>query len=157
MLVRAAEEADVAAVAALNATTQQLHYEARPDWFVALDVKAIASWLAATLGREDVFVFVAEEDRRIVGYAVATLHRRPPTAFTRSLAILEMDQIGVAVEARRSGVGSLLIGRIADLRPEVGADLTMLTVWDFNEVARAAFRASGFVDAMHRLELAPST
>ena len=33
MLVRAAEEVDVSAIAALNATVQQLHYEARPDWF----------------------------------------------------------------------------------------------------------------------------
>ena len=157
MLVRAAEAADVSAVAALNATVQQQHYEARPDWFVAPDLEAIASWLTATLGRDDVFVFVAEEDRQIVGYALATLHRRPPTPFTRSMAILELDQIGVAVDARRSGVGSLLLRRIADLRSEVGGDLAMLTVWDFNEVARAVFRSSGFVDAMHRLELAPST
>lgn len=71
MLVRAAEEADVSAVAALNATVQQLHYEARPDWFVAPDVEAIASWLTATLRRDDAFVFVAEEDSRIVGYALA--------------------------------------------------------------------------------------
>ena len=157
MLVRAAEEADVPAVAALNATVQLLHHEARPDWFVPPDGEAISSWLTATLGREDVFVFVAEEDRQIVGYVLATLHRRPPTPFTRSLAILEVDQIGVDVDARRSGVGSLLIRRIADLRSEVGADLVTLTVWDFNEVARVVFRSCGFVDAMHRLELAPST
>jgi GNAT superfamily N-acetyltransferase len=156
MLVRAAEAADVSAVAALNATVQQLHYEARPDWFVAPDAEAIASWLTATLGRDDVFVFVAEEDERILGYAVATLRRRAPTPFTRSLVILEMDQIGVDAEVRRSGVGSLLLRRIADLRSEVGGDLAMLTVWDFNEVARASFRSRGFVDAMHRLEFAPS-
>jgi diamine N-acetyltransferase len=157
MLVRAAEGADVSAVAALNATVQQLHYEARPDWFVAPDREAIASWLTATLSRDDVFVFVAEEDRRVVGYALATLHRRPATPFTRAMAILEMDQIGVAGDARRSGVASLLLRRIADLRSEVGGDLVMLTVWDFNEVARAVFRSLGFVAAMHRLELAPST
>ena len=157
MLVRAAEEVDVSAIAALNAAVQQLHHEARPDWFVAPDGKAIASWLMTTLGRDDVFVFVAEEDGRIVGYTLATLHRRAPTPFTRAVAILELDQIGVDEDARRSGVGALLIRRIADLRSEVGADLAMLTVWDFNEVARAVFRACGFVDAMHRLELAPST
>ena len=147
----------MSAIAALNVTVQQLHYAARPDWFVAPDVEAIASWLIATLGRDDVFVFVAEDDRRIVGYAVATLHRRLPTPFTRSLTILEMDQIGVDADARRSGVGSLLLRRIAELRAEVGADLATLTVWDFNEVARAVFRSRGFVDAMHRLEFAPST
>ena len=124
MLVRAAEEADVPAVAALNATVQHLHHEARPDWFVPPDGEAIASWLTATLDRDDVFVIVAEEDRQVVGYALATLHRRPPTPYTRSLAILEVEQIGVDVDARRSGVGSLLIRRIADLRSEVGADLS---------------------------------
>lgn len=39
---------------------------------------------------------------------------------------------------------------------ELGADLAMLTVWDFNEVARYVFRSRGFVDTMHRMELTQS-
>ncbi|MEN3272759.1 MAG: hypothetical protein V7636_1520, partial [Actinomycetota bacterium] len=129
----------------------------RPDWFVALDPGQIRSWLTTTAAGDDVFTFVADDSGHVIGYALATLHRRPATPFTRALTILEMDQIGVDADARRRGVGTVLINRVADQASELGADLMMLTVWDFNEVARAAFSSRGFVDAMHRMELPSQT
>jgi diamine N-acetyltransferase len=157
MQIRAAEPADTEAVVHLNAMVQQMHYEARPDWFVAPDAEAIRTWLTASFERDDLFIFVAEDEGHVVGYALATLHRRPATPFTRALTVLELDQIGVDTDARRSGAGSGLINRVADLGTELDADRRMLTVWDFNEVARSVFRSRGFVDAMHRMELTASS
>ena len=146
------ETGDLEAIVRLNASVQQLHYDSRPDWFVAPDLVEIGAWLRTVTNRDDVFIFVADDSGCVVGYALATLHRRPATPFTRPLTILELDQIGVEAGARRRGVGSLLIERIAVQASELGASLTMLTVWDFNDAARAAFKARGFVDAMHRME-----
>lgn len=154
MLVRGATKADVDTIAELNAAVQSLHHEQRPDWFLTPDLVAIRSWISTTIDRENVFIFVAEEDGPPVGYALATLHRRPANPFTRELSVLELDQISVNGDARRAGVGSLLIRRVADLADELTIDHLMLTVWNFNEVARATFRARGFVDAMHRMERA---
>ena len=157
MEIRVAEAVDLPAVVELNAMVQQLHYAARPDWFMAPDADTIGSWLTERLHRDDVFVFVADDDGCVVGYALAALHRRPATPFTRALTILEMDHIAVGVDARRSGVGSLLINRVADLAAELGAGRVMLTVWDFNDAALATFRSRGFVDTVHRMELASPT
>src|SRR5437763_11288608 len=103
MLVRVAEKRDLRDVAELNAAVQRLHYEARPDWFVPHDAASVSTWLTSAIERDDVFIFVAEDDERVVGYALATLHRRPATPFTRPLSVLEMDQIGVQERARRAG------------------------------------------------------
>lgn len=66
MQIRAADPVDTAAVVELNAVVQQMHYEARPDWFVAPDTEAIRSWLTASLDRDALFIFVAEDDGGVV-------------------------------------------------------------------------------------------
>src|SRR5690242_16151279 len=97
MLVRFADERDLPDVVELNAAVQLLHHEARPEWFVPPDTAAVSTWLTTAIRRDDVFVFVAEDedDEQVVGYALATVHHRPATPFTRPLSILELDQIGV--------------------------------------------------------------
>lgn len=66
---------------------------------------------------------------------------------------MELDQIGVAPDARRMGVGRALVGQVVDHARAVGAGRVELAVHAFNADARAFFAAAGFADAIVRMRL----
>lgn len=151
MRVRRARRGDEPRLAELNAVVQEMHRAIAPRWFKPADLNAIASYFVRMLSSEDIAVFVAQSDDEVIGYALARVHRLPETELTYAATVVELDQISVEPAARGTGAGRQLIGEVKALAQEVGADRVQLTVWDFNEHARAVFERSGFTTAMRRM------
>lgn len=88
-----------------------------------------------------------------VGYALAVLRERPDSPFTKAVRCVELDQVAIVDDARRSGAGQLLASVVIDWARDLGVELLELSVWDFNEGARAFFDAMGAQPLWHRQQV----
>jgi [ribosomal protein S18]-alanine N-acetyltransferase len=122
--VRTATPADVDAIAASEA--DNLGMDA---WSHALVEEGVAGRLPT------VHYLVAEEERRLVGHAVASL----------AGDVAELQRIAVVEDHRRSGVASALLDEVLGLAAAGGADRVLLEVREDNAAALAFYAARGFV------------
>jgi len=95
---------------------------------------------------------VAEDETGLpLGYVLVRVSDRPESPFTWGAKVIEVDQIGVAAEQRRHGVGAVLLHAVRLLAEQSGTDRLHLTVWGFNESAQAFFVSQGFKQSMLRM------
>ena len=146
--VRPATEADIGALAELNAVVQQMHHDVAPEWFKPPEIAAIAGYFREALSADALRTFVAEVDGAVRGYALARLHRRPENALTYGGLVLELDQISVEPAYRGRGLGRELIQQVRSFASDVGATRLQLTAWEFNRHARQVFERAGFAATM---------
>lgn len=88
-------------------------------------------------------VIVAEGDGDLVG--VASLWIKPDLAHGDT--VIEVPMLVVSEEARRGGVGRLLISGIREIAAENHASLIELVATRANVVAQEFYRSLGFVEA----------
>ncbi len=100
--------------------------------------------LRAFLEHPSSFTVLACEGRAILGFAIVRPVLRHAPARDRALHLLTID---VAPEARRQGVGSLLMRWILGKATELGAVVIMLEVAVDNLSARHFYERSGFTRA----------
>jgi ribosomal protein S18 acetylase RimI-like enzyme len=99
-----------------------------------------------------VTAYVAQDGQgNPLGYVIARVITRPETVLSWGATVVDIDQIGVTSSARRQGVGARLMSVVRSLAEEVDADLLHLTVWDFNQPAKAFFRSQGLNLTMLRM------
>jgi ribosomal-protein-alanine N-acetyltransferase len=125
--IRAAEEGDLAAIHAIE----------RVSFGDPWALETFRGLLAHPPARTEVAVGA---DGVLLGYAVAW--------FAADEA--EIANIAVAPEARRRGVGTLLLDRILQSAAESGARTVFLEVRESNEEARRRYEARGFEIAGRR-------
>ncbi len=90
-------------------------------------------------------VLVAEGEEGLVG--AATLWIKPDLA--HGDVVVEVPMLVVSNEARRRGVGRLLIDEIRAVAASEGATLVELIATSDNAGARAFYRSLGFVETDH--------
>jgi ribosomal-protein-alanine N-acetyltransferase len=122
MTVRAAQAADAAAVAAIEALS----------FSDAWSEKDIESMIHASYTR----CFVALVEDTVVGYLLTSF--LPPEA--------EILRIAAHPDARRRGVGHALMGHFLSLAEEQGIHAVFLEVRSKGTAARALYRSHGFAD-----------
>jgi GNAT superfamily N-acetyltransferase len=86
-------------------------------------------------------LILARDRDRVVGHLVGKL-TGPSSFLTVCIAVLE--SIRVAPEARRSGVGSLLVQRFLSWARESGARQASVTAFAANDTARRFYARHGF-------------
>ncbi|RNL61219.1 GNAT family N-acetyltransferase [Nocardioides marmoriginsengisoli] len=128
-MIRAAVEADVAAVVELEQATQ-----GADAWSEGLVLDGI------TGGLPTIDYLVAEVDGTAVGYAVASY----------AGDIAELQRIGVREQHRRSGIASDLLAAVVAHAPSTGADRMLLEVRADNRGALAFYAARDFVEIDRR-------
>lgn len=153
LTIRAATPNDSDLLAGLNAEVQQLHATHRPEDFKAANVGELALWFADLLKKRSVAVWIAEGASTPVGYALVMDHRTPETTFCKARRWWELDQLGVAAEHRRQGVGRALVRKVVAEAQSQGIPYVELQTWAFNQDAQAAFRQLGFTPKRVRYEL----
>ena len=151
MSVRPATEADIGALAELNAVVQQMHHDVVPEWFKPPDIAAIVDHFRQALRCDALRTFVAEADGAVRGYALARLEQRPETALTYGGLVVELDHISVDQAYRGRGLGRQLIGHVKSFASDVGATRLQLAVWEFNRHARQVFERAGFAATMTKM------
>jgi GNAT superfamily N-acetyltransferase len=151
--IRPARVEDVAALLELHREVHELHLVNRPDQFKPTLDQEIAAKFRKQLEASDTKVWVAELDGKLVGHAVAVHYQRPEGPNCPARQWWDVDQIGVASDYRRSGIGRALLRTVVDAATAAGIQQIELNSWAFNREAHAAFESFGFAPKYIRFEL----
>jgi ribosomal protein S18 acetylase RimI-like enzyme len=148
VVVRRAEERDLAAVAPLAGELVRLHHATDPSRFFLPErvEEGYARWFSREIARAEAVVLVAARGSAIVGYAYGTLEGRDWNMLLDSHGALH--DIFVADEARRGGIGRMLVSSIVEALEGLGARRIVLSTMVGNEGAQRLFRACGFRSTM---------
>jgi ribosomal protein S18 acetylase RimI-like enzyme len=143
MTLRRAGAEDAATLAALNIHVQSWHAAQYPDVFFARpDPPGLVAWFTGRLADPACTAFLVGDPP--VGYALCMLQTREASVFSPAIRRLLIDHIAVAPEARRQGLGRILLNAAQGLARDLGVDEILLDTWEANTEAQAFFRAEGY-------------
>ncbi len=91
------------------------------------------------------------DDREPIGYLIGVLRERPATPFTYAWRWIELDQIAVRHDSRRSGAARLLLEAFERWVDELQVEVIELSVWALNVGAQSFFEDAGFAPLQHRM------
>jgi GNAT superfamily N-acetyltransferase len=143
--IRRAEPRDAGALGLLGAALMRTHVAFDSQRFLAAGDHAergYASFLRSQLDDDEVVVFVAERDGRIIGYVYAGLEPmswkelRGPAGFIHDVVVDD--------ESRSGGAGTALIEAAVAWLKERGAPRVVLWTADRNQAAQRLFARLGF-------------
>jgi ribosomal protein S18 acetylase RimI-like enzyme len=125
-----------------------MHHETDPSRFFLPDrvEEGYGRWLAHEIARAQAIVLVAEMGTAIVGYAYGTLEGRDWMMLLDAHGVVQ--DVFVAAEARRGGVGRRLVDALVQGLEALGAPRVVLSTMVGNEAAQRVFRACGFRPTM---------
>jgi GNAT superfamily N-acetyltransferase len=145
MRIRKAKLSDVPKV--VDLATELLEYHAKLDDYFSpakkVDEVYAKHFRRCVRSRKYLFL-VAEDDCGIVGYALGSLSRRPPVYALREIGCI--DDMMVAEQFRRRGVGKLFLDVLLSWFREKGIKYIELSVHIDNMVGRNAWEKYGFKD-----------
>ncbi|MAY84287.1 MAG: hypothetical protein CMP59_09155 [Flavobacteriales bacterium] len=142
---------DFKLLASLNEEVQDWHHKHYPEVFKQFDQTAIEDAFKVLIKKENTFAFVAEENAHAVGYLLAFIEHRTESAFQYERKILNIDQILVLEQLRKSGIGQALMDRAILLAKEKGVDEIQLEPWEENQLALEFFAKNGFEYFKHKM------
>ena len=150
--VRAAQRADLPAVAALWAALLESHADLDPVFELRAGASAaLEGEVARAFEGSDTALFVADAGGRIVGFCAARLERSP--ALARESRRAEITELVVESAARRRGVGRALADAALAWARLRGAERVEVRVAARNDAGQAFWRRIGFgafVDVLDR-------
>jgi ribosomal protein S18 acetylase RimI-like enzyme len=109
------------------------------------DPDSVRARLLDLLGESRAEVFVAEGEEGVVG--VVSLWVKPDLAHGDTT--VEVPMLVVSEEARRMGVGKLLMAEVQRVAADNGAGLIELVATSSNVAAREFYRSLGFLETDH--------
>jgi ribosomal protein S18 acetylase RimI-like enzyme len=145
VFIRSACIADISAIVLLNRDVQQLHADLEPTLFKA-DAKEdeISAFFRARLADTGHKIHLAEADGEPVGYVWFEVQDRPETPFQFPRKRIYIHHLSVKKTARRTGVGSALLGNIQTEAVAAGIASIALDTWAANASACHFFEDQGF-------------
>lgn len=151
MLLRALTKTDYPAMLELFRELDQLHVEARPDYFVHRDeVYPQEHYEAAIIDPECLLMGAFDEAGTMMGLVRATLWKE--SGMVKTIKTVCLDDIFVVREFRRRGIASALYEKVERWAKEQGAARIDLHVWDFNQDALALYRTFGMKPQRYVME-----
>ena len=152
--IRRAATDDAAALSALCVDVQQVHAIAHPEFFKQPAGPDFArAFMAERLDDPDVRIFIAEHDGEPVGYALGQIVDLEENPFRHAVRQLVIDQMSVRPAYRGRGIGTRLLEEMFATAGAEEIKLLTLSVWRFNEGARALYKRHGFAVYLERLWL----
>lgn len=144
-MIRLAEPSDVAGLVDLVAAFHAQHVVLCPrDYHAKLDRVALGEMIADALSSQAEVVAVAVQGGMPVGYVWGCVIDRVSSALSPAARTLFLQQIVVAKDRRRSGVGTALLGFLDAVAKAIGANSVMLDCAVTNEPAQSFFEVRGF-------------
>jgi ribosomal protein S18 acetylase RimI-like enzyme len=142
---------DYAAIRELMREEDSLHAGARADVFVYPVVRTLSTeHLDGLRTSSDAALWVAEADGGVVGLAIVVARaRNPELQLFREPRFVTLQDLVVASEHRRQGIGTALVRRAEAWAVEQGFKCLELSVWEFNRSAIEFYRSLGY-DTDHR-------
>jgi ribosomal protein S18 acetylase RimI-like enzyme len=152
MLIRQATMEDYEGLCVLFAAVDAQHIEALPQVFRDPGKRARPrEYIASIVKDENACLWVAEHEGNVVALLKVAIReaRELPLLVPRRYA--EIDTLAVAQAYRRRGIGRTLMAAAERWASERGADQIELSVWEFNEQARAFYTALGYRTARRKM------
>lgn len=147
--IRHACEKDADEIEKLLARIHAQHKEGRPDLFAGGRPKMDADAVRAMIADDKNIVYAAaDENDKLVGYAICMIKRNTNPAQC-DYSTFYVDDLNVASEFRKNGIGSALLNRIKEDAVKLGCYNVTLNVWAFNTSAIKFYEKNGlFVQRM---------
>lgn len=143
MEIRFAQMEDVAGILALLKQVGNVHYQGRPDIFRSNAQKYGASQVIAMLNQSSAPIFVAVEDKQVVGYGFCQLQRHENDPVLSDVTSLYIDDLCVDENHRGKGIGKAIYGEIVKYAKMRKCYNITLNVWACNESAMKFYEALG--------------
>lgn len=152
MEIRLADINDADALIVLDNEVHTLHVQELPHIFKPIsDSQLSREIIVKAFEDENVYIFIAIEDNRAIGFILAQYFNYPETLQKHSQSVLYIHNLIVIESKRSQGIGTKLIQRIKKLGSEIGADQLELNVWAVNKMAYRFFSGQGFNSLTERL------
>ena len=152
MEMRKLTEADYDQVLELYAALDELHVQARPDFFVHRDREEVypKDAFIHNLACSDELQLGAFHDKQLVGLVRATLWEE--SGMVKGLKSVCLDDVYVLPAYRRRGIGAKLFNEVETWAKEQGAVRLDLYTWGFNKGAIAMYQAMGMTPQRYVFE-----
>ena len=152
MEIRKLTESDYDKVSELYKGLDELHVQARPDYFVCRDKDKIypKDAFIHNLAHPDVIELGAFDAEQIVGFVRASLWEE--SGMVKGVKTVCLDDIYVLPTYRRRGIATKLFTEVETWAKEQGAIRLDLHTWDFNKGAIAMYQAMGMTPQRYVFE-----
>lgn len=143
LLIRRAEEKDIADVARLLCQVLEVHADGRPD-LLRHGTRKYNDGELAEIFRDDTRpVFVAVREGRVLGYAFCVLEEAQKSHALIPVRTLYIDDLCVDETCRNAHVGTALYDHVVAFAKESGCYHVTLNVWCFNSPAMEFYKRKG--------------
>jgi len=154
-MIRDAVKADYEMLAALAESVANIHYAARPDVFKPPAIGEDNCFHGKEnyfdmLQRDEVMIFVYEESTpddskgEILGFCHLDFYDYGEDhPVYKDVVVCNLTSMAVVEKAQRRGIGKALLQHAKERAIECGAERLVLSVWPFNESARALYESAG--------------
>jgi GNAT superfamily N-acetyltransferase len=150
LTIRPAVASDTQVLAELHSHVHTLHVANSPQHFKPVAHDDVVAWFNEVIEKPTARIWIAEEEGVPLGYVCTFRHEREENIFSHARRWMEIDQVAVSPQRRRSGVGRALIEHVLRSAYSEGFVDVELTTWAFNSDAVAAFRSLGFAPKYSR-------
>jgi diamine N-acetyltransferase len=151
--VRAAIEADYAALGHVFAEAERYHREALPHVFrPPPDLFPPAPLFRQWVSQPSSAVFVADDASELVGFVTVRTDNVPAAEILRPRAFAVVDLLAVRSDRQRRGVGRSLMEAAHNWAGEQLLGHITLNVWEFNKPALDFYQALGYQTASRQME-----
>ena len=137
MIIRRAQEKDIAKVSRLLSQVLEIHAALRPDIFISGTTKYTPEELLAIFSDENKPVYVAAGDEdEVMGYAFCQIRQQPFSNNMIPFTSIYIDDLCVDEACRGKGVGEALFEHVKNEARRLGCYEVNLNVWEGNEARR---------------------
>jgi len=152
MEIRTLTESDYDMVIELYKELDEMHVQARPDYFVRRDTDKIypKDAFLHNLAYPGALELGAFENEQLVGFVSATLWEE--SGMVKDVKTVCLDNIYVLPDHRRNGTAAKLFAAVELWAKEQGAVRLELHTWDFNKNAIAMYQAMGMTPQRYVFE-----
>lgn len=148
--IRRATIADVDSILGMFAELDALHRQRLPRVFRPTSPRS-RDFVTDLIRDPACALFVAGRGTRAVGQIVARIRDTAAHPLLLRRRFGEIDDLFVAEDTRRQGVGRRLIAAAEEWVRQSGISCTELGVWEFNEPAVRLYAASGYSTEYRRM------
>jgi len=143
--IRRASMEDYESIAAIIEEADAIHYAAEPDYFrPSSQTRRTRAYLEQMLSSVDSAVFVAVENKRVVGVLLLVIRSTPEASILQHRQYVVIDTIAVQESWRSMGIGHALLDMAETWTREKDLHHLELSVWEFNQRALALYEKTGY-------------
>lgn len=154
-IIRPASSDDHETLRELFLELDEFHRRERPDIFRRpVGPQRSKEFLDATICGPDSTILVAEGSaKRLLGFVTLFVRTIPASIVRDERRFVELDNLVVRSDARRHGVGRMLVAAAAVWSASRDVPTVELSVWSFNTFGKSLYHATGFETIIERMVL----